>query len=158
MPTIKIDDDVFAFLQSHARPFVDSPNSTLRRLLKIDSPPKDADNELDALLSEAVASARTKAPKTDLKELIRAGLVREGEPLFLVDYQGKRVPGKQATVHGSLLAYNGQFFSMSSLAEDLLKEIGFRSNSVRGPAHWANAAGTPMQTLWAQLLTARSNA
>ncbi len=33
MPTIRIDDDVWEFLQKQARPFVDSPNDVLRRLL-----------------------------------------------------------------------------------------------------------------------------
>lgn len=32
-PVIQIDDDVLALLKSHAEPFVDSPNSVLRRLL-----------------------------------------------------------------------------------------------------------------------------
>ena len=36
MPVIRIDDDVFQALQSGAKPFVDTPNSVLRRLLGID--------------------------------------------------------------------------------------------------------------------------
>jgi len=34
MISIEIDDDVFAYLQEHARPFVDTPSSTLRRLIE----------------------------------------------------------------------------------------------------------------------------
>lgn len=34
MPTIRVDDDVFAGLQSLASPFVDTPNSVIRRLLE----------------------------------------------------------------------------------------------------------------------------
>lgn len=34
MPTIRIEDDVFAGLQSLAQPFVDTPNSVIRRLLE----------------------------------------------------------------------------------------------------------------------------
>jgi hypothetical protein len=33
---IEVDDDVFDFLKTHAEPFVDTPNSVLRRVLKID--------------------------------------------------------------------------------------------------------------------------
>lgn len=33
---IEIDDDVFAALQEHAEPFVDTPNDVLRRLLGLD--------------------------------------------------------------------------------------------------------------------------
>jgi hypothetical protein len=34
-PTIRIDDEVFAELKKHAEPFVDTPNSVIRRLLKL---------------------------------------------------------------------------------------------------------------------------
>ena len=34
MPTIRIDDDVFTGLQKLAKPFVDTPNSVVRRLLE----------------------------------------------------------------------------------------------------------------------------
>jgi hypothetical protein len=35
-PNIRIDDDVYGFLQKRAQPFVDSPNAVLRRLLSLD--------------------------------------------------------------------------------------------------------------------------
>ena len=38
MPTIRIDDEVWKFLQSRAKPFEDSPNDVLRRELGIDRP------------------------------------------------------------------------------------------------------------------------
>jgi hypothetical protein len=37
MPTIRVDEDVYAWLQRRAKPFVDTPNSVLRRELKIGS-------------------------------------------------------------------------------------------------------------------------
>ena len=33
MPTIRIDDDIWAFLKQHAEPFEDTPNDVLKRLL-----------------------------------------------------------------------------------------------------------------------------
>ena len=36
MPTIRVDDDVFRAHQAKAQPFVDTPNSVLRRLLGFD--------------------------------------------------------------------------------------------------------------------------
>src|ERR1700722_20631699 len=36
-PTIRIDDDVYAWLQKNARPFEDTPNSVLRRVAGLDS-------------------------------------------------------------------------------------------------------------------------
>ena len=35
MPVIDIDNDMFRFLQQNATPFVDTPNSALRRLLNL---------------------------------------------------------------------------------------------------------------------------
>jgi 5-methylcytosine-specific restriction protein A len=35
-PTIRIDDDVYAWLQEQARPFEDTPNSVLRRVAGLD--------------------------------------------------------------------------------------------------------------------------
>lgn len=36
MPTVYVDNDVFAELQKNAKPLVDNPNSVLRRLLGLD--------------------------------------------------------------------------------------------------------------------------
>ena len=78
MKSIKFDNDVFAHLQKHARPFVDTPNSTLRRLFGIDEITNTTNQrksltaahvDLDDLLAEsrlAAANSRTKVPKTDL--------------------------------------------------------------------------------------------
>lgn len=50
--TIRVDDEVFARLQSLAEPFVDTPNSTLRRLLGLDRPASGGgSNALDPLLA-----------------------------------------------------------------------------------------------------------
>jgi predicted type IV restriction endonuclease len=41
MPTIRIDNDVWSFLQSKAKPFQDSPNDVLRRELGLERAPAD---------------------------------------------------------------------------------------------------------------------
>ena len=41
MPTIRVDEEVFAWLQSRARPFEDTPNSVLRREAGLDSHSRD---------------------------------------------------------------------------------------------------------------------
>lgn len=155
MHSIQIDEDVFAVLQRHAKPFVDSPNTTLRRLLSIEPQKpllnaKPADDELEQLLRESMESRRTKAPKADLRVLIRTGVLREGERLYLVDYQGQRVPQQEAVIAGGMLAFKGQHYTMSNLAQELLKKVGFKSSSVRGPSHWANAKGVNITVLWQQ--------
>jgi hypothetical protein len=45
-PTIRIDAEVYAWLQLNARPFEDTPNSVLRRVAGLDhaSPPSDMDD------------------------------------------------------------------------------------------------------------------
>src|SRR5438876_497382 len=38
MPTIRIDDEVYERLKKEAEPFVDTPNSVLRRMFELDAP------------------------------------------------------------------------------------------------------------------------
>lgn len=166
MQTIEIDNDVFAFLQENARPFVDTPNSTLRRLLDLDGAkahapkksPSGSDADLDALLAEslAIATARSKAPKADLQLLAQKGVLRNGQKLYLIDYQGNRVQKISASLSGADLIYNGQRYSMSNLAQQLLGQAGFKSNSVRGPAHWVTDDGKTVKDLWQQYLDSQS--
>ena len=164
MESIKVDNDVFAHLQKNARPFVDTPNSTLRRLLGIDSAtaatktekssPTD-DAELEELLAEGLAAtrSRSKAPKADLEVLVKTTLLRNGQQLYLVDYQGNRVQKlSPAVISGGDVIYNNQRYSMSNLAQELLAKVGFKSNSVRGPAHWVTDDGKTIKDLWQQYL------
>ena len=162
METIEIDSDVFAHLQKHARPFVDTPNSTLRRLLGIDTSAAQAkkksshppDAELEALLAESLAAAakRSKAPKADLQLLVQKGFLRNGQKLYVIDYQNNRVQKGSATISGGDLIYNGQRYSMSNLAQELLGQVGFKSNAVRGPAHWVTEGGKSIKDLWQQYM------
>lgn len=156
MHTIKVDDEVFAMLQKNARPFVDSPNTALRKLLGLrvnGAAPEGSEaaaDPLEDLYQDAMANRRTKAAKANLKVLVRAGLLRNGERLYLVDYQGKRV-GPEASVTGTpLLEYKGQHDTMSHLAQEHLKKVGFKSDSVRGPAHWVTAKNVSVKDLWQQ--------
>ncbi|MFZ5507327.1 MAG: hypothetical protein ACOY7P_17720 [Pseudomonadota bacterium] len=161
MLTIEIDTDVFAHLQANARPFVDTPNSTLRRLLGLSTPSDPAPSTGQApststapsTIGRAVARiSRRKAPKAELKKLARGGFVKDGEPLFLVDYQGQPVAEISALISGDSLVFDGQQYSMSDLAQQLLGHAGYSSKSVRGPAHWVTKNGTSVKELWDQYL------
>ncbi len=167
MQTIEIDTDLFSYLQKNARPFVDTPNSTLRRLLGLDgskaqaqrkAPSASSGTDLDVLLAEslAIATARSKAPKADLQLLVQKGVLRNGQKLYLIDYQGNRVQKVSASVSGADVIYNGQRYSMSNLAQQLLGQAGFKSNSVRGPAHWVTDDGKTVKDLWQQHLDSQS--
>lgn len=197
MHTIKIDEEVYTLLQANAKPFVDTENSTLRRMLGLDGPRNEAmpansntlrktdvipetvsddmernagiapvnlggkksnaDTTIDDLISELDAMpraiTRTKAPKAELPKLVRSGRLKEGETLYLVDYQNTQVKNYQAVVNGKDLRFEGRTFSMSSLARELLQKAGYTSDSVRGPSHWATAKGTTITELWEDFLS-----
>lgn len=164
---IEIDDDVFAFLQKQAKPFIEhTPNSTLRRLLGIDrvstsakpqALSQTATEELDGRLTEGreLVRSRSKARKADLEDLVRAGLVRNGEKLHFIDYKGNRVQKGHAVISGSHLIYNGRPYSMSKLARELLTKIGFKTKAAPGPAHWVTEEGKSIRDLWQQLQAQR---
>lgn len=42
---------------------------------------------------------------------------------------------------------------MSEVAKICLKKEGFRSESVRGPAHWSNSDGISVKDLWNRYLS-----
>jgi len=55
--SIQVDADVFAFLQKHARPFVDTPNDVLRRLLLgVPEDPTSPEVRMPALVSRSEVS------------------------------------------------------------------------------------------------------
>jgi hypothetical protein len=114
----------------------------------------------DELLAELAAfdgtGRRKRGPKADLVELVRLGMLRKGQELFLVDYQRNRLGQYKATISGGKLLFKGQIHSMSALARDLLKKEGFSSDSVRGPEHWATNEGTRIFDLWEKVLLDRS--
>jgi len=153
MRNIEIDDEVFGYLQSKAIPFVETPNLTLRRLFGIDSmsaKPKNLKPKIEQ--TQRKANIRKKQPKANLPKLIQAGLLQEGQTLYLHDYQGKMIAGYDSTISGKSLLWNNELFSMSELAKECLKKEGFSSESVRGPAHWFNSDGISVKELWKQYL------
>lgn len=154
MKTIEIDDGVYKFLQSQAILFVDkTPNDTLKRLFNLEkksdgsdnfSPKKDQPNRKIRF--------RKKQPKTDLSKLIQAGLVQDGQTLYLHDYRGNKLPGYEATISGKHLLWNDELVSMSELAKKCLKKEGYSSDSVQGPKRWYTTDGIDIKTLWDQYL------
>lgn len=149
MKTIEIDDGVFAYLQSLAIPYIETtPNLTLRRLFNLNGKPSSEGISKSQILHKA-----GKNRKANLPELVKAGLLQEGQTLYLYDYQGRRVERYEATISGNSLLRNGNPpSSMSSLAVEGLKLEGFISESVRGPAHWCNSDGISVKDLWSHLL------
>ena len=144
MREFPVDDDLVALIWQRAdpRPFEQlSFSEALRRVLKLPRSPLE--------------DPRRRAPKADLHELVRLGVLRESQELFLLGYQRNRVGPYKATISGGRLLFKGQLSSMSTHARDLLKKEGFSSDSVRGPEHWATSDGTRVCDLWEQVLGAR---
>ncbi len=151
MKSIEIDDEVFAYLQGNAIPYVETPNLTLRRLFELNGTMRPSD---DTSRHQRLHSGiRGKERKADLPTLIRAGLLQEGQTLYLLDYQARRVEGYEAIVSGKCLLWNNDSYSMSKLAKICLREEGFKSDSVRGPAHWSTSEGITVKDLWNRYLS-----
>jgi len=153
MRNIEIDDEVFGYLQSKAIPFVETPNLTLRRLFSLNGKPAKSEKPSSQIVqAQRIVRVRKKQPKSDLSKLVEVGLLQEGQTLYLLDYQGEKIPGYDSTISGKKLLWNNDPFSMSELAKECLKKEGFSSESVRGPAHWSNADGISVMELWKQYL------
>lgn len=143
MISVEIDDEVYSLLTNQAIAFVEkTPNDVLRRLLKISKP------KFQPIHQSGGNNRGRKKPKTNLSDLINAGLLVDGQELFLHDYQGNKLNGNKAKLFNGFLLYNAKSYSMSDLAQILLKENGFKSDSVRGPIFWYTENGKSIKDLW----------
>lgn len=164
MRTFEVEDDLVALVWARANPqpfeqltFSDA----LRRVL--DAPKhtgarteKPAVDGLPSLAFRPREGTRKRAPKTDLRTLVRLGRLRDGQELVLVDYRRQLLREFRATITEGDLWYDGRTSSMSALAEALLKKKGYVSDSVRGPDHWATTDGKLVSELWQDVLVASS--
>lgn len=77
MPTIRVDDEVFAWLQSKARPFEDTPNSVLRREAGLD---RRSDGAIESVRPQRVVERESglKTPQGDFRAPILRILLSRG--------------------------------------------------------------------------------
>jgi hypothetical protein len=146
MKTIQVDDDVYSLLQRRAIAFEETPGMTLRRLLGLRR------RKRGLMAASPRATPGRKRPKADLEILVSSGALEPGETLELRDYQGRTISGCEASVAGNQLTYNGKRYSMSNLAQMLLKLHGYESKAVRGPAFWFTKKGHSIKDLWDELV------
>ena len=156
MRSIEVDDDVYKSLETRVQGFGDTPNLVLRRLLGIGSVVAVATPRLTGGEAVPQKHKRGKAPKTNLRDLVRVGSLSEGQVLFMHDYQSNRIDGVQATIRGNDLEYKGNVYSMSALACEHMKSQGYDSDSYRGPQFWYTAQGKSVKELWDEYLKAFS--
>ena len=152
MKTIEIDDEVFDYLLGKAIPYEDkTPNDTIRRLFGFEKkavpmPPITLPRERSRVIQDR------KKRKASLIELVNAGGLDEGQILHLRDYHRRDIPDSEATLHQGGLLRDGIKYSMSDLAKKLLKKQGYKSDSVRGPAHWFTSDNVNVKMLWENYL------
>jgi len=150
MPRIEIDEAAFRHLQSKAIAFVETPNDTLKRLLGITN-----SNNTSSTKEAGGGAKLARKPKASLGRMIRAGLIANGQKLILHDYQGRPVPNAIAYVGGDGIFASlerTRLYSMSDLAQELLKKQGYESDSVRGPSHWYTEDGRSITQIWEEYL------
>jgi len=153
MRNIEVDDEVYEYLENRIAGFSDSPNSVLRRVFRLDLP---SSYEKPSSTGIKTRTPTTKAPKADLRKLVAAGELCEGQVLELRDYKG--VPqGISAKIRDGQLEYQGRFWSLSALARKLMQELGYQSDAYRGPHFWYNSEGKSVRELWEKWLTSRIN-
>lgn len=79
MPTIRIDDQVYEWLQKQARPFEDTPNSVLRRIAGLDSLSKEKSSSQHKDLSRSGRiSSGKKTPQGAFRKPIISILKKHG--------------------------------------------------------------------------------
>jgi SeqA protein. len=79
MPTIRIDDEVYGWLQAQARPFEDTPNTVLRRIARLENPSSQipaAQNKISSRPS--MNERRVKTPQSAFREPILKILQKHG--------------------------------------------------------------------------------
>ncbi len=72
-PTIRIDDEVYAWLQGQARPFDDTPNSVLRRIARLNTP-----ETAKIARAQSNGSRGEKTPQDAFRKPILAVLTKHG--------------------------------------------------------------------------------
>lgn len=78
MPTIRIDDEVFAALQSRARAFVDTPNDVIRRELGLDRTTATKAASVGPSPSRGRKGTLNKTPEAEFRIPLLAALEERG--------------------------------------------------------------------------------
>lgn len=182
MPIIEIDEQTFLYLQSKAIAFVEQPGDTIKRLLQINQEAqiiskepipyqqlvkkgKDQ-NELNdsrsyyskgqSRYSSSLKAAKKKR-KTNLPELVEAGILHENQALTFQNYRGVKFPKYKVIISDGLLKWNDTLYSMSDLARTILKDLdeNHSNDAVRGPIFWITQQGETIAELWDQYLATK---
>jgi len=95
---IEIDDEVSSYILSKVIHDEDKTlNDTIRRLLGFDK--AGVTSTIKPLPQRPRIVEGRRKPKADLKKLVNAGVLKEGQILHLRNYQRHRFPDSEATIH-----------------------------------------------------------
>jgi hypothetical protein len=136
MRNIRIDDELYAFLQRHARPFEDSENDVLRRLLL-----EDGGDTRPRKRGLTAAPSPGRRPG-NLMPYLDAGLLRTGDEL--VHEQPRKGLVHRATVSadGWLLAQDESFAEVSPALKHCV------GHEINGWKYWTHRrSGQPLRAL-----------
>lgn len=159
MPNIKIDQETYHYLQKKAIAFVETPGDTVKRLLGLVAYKVDefSETEYVAEPDEVYPPGKDRQKKVSLFELIRAGMLKQGQKLIFQDYSGNQHLDYDVALSNGKLLWRNQTFSMSQLAQKFLKQKGHKATSVRGPIFWATTEGRTIAELWENYLKEKDN-
>ena len=152
MKAIKIDNEVYTYLQQKAIAFEEDPNGVLRRIFNLNqvgTPQKPAPDNIDN------SRKPHKQPKTNLHDLISNGVLSEGQKLIF-QHGAKKLAEYTAIISEKGLIWHGKHYSMSDLAGKALETIGLDGTSVRGPLFWFTEDGKSIKDIWEQYLRNQS--
>ena len=136
---IEVDEEVFAFLQQHCEPLVDTPNDVLRRLLLDREPPESQEGTVGP------AKRLLRRPGA-LLPLINAGIVAAGDLVRHEQPRRRMVHEATITARGWLKLADGQSFATPSRA--LAEQTG---TTINGWSYVHVPSGKPLQELRAQV-------
>lgn len=132
--TIRVDDEVFAELQSIAVPLVDTPNSTLRRLLGLDDPNSPG--------QDTPGTDRTPGREQTLAPLLADGRLSAGQPLIWRRRNLRQEHRAVVQADGMLRLEDGSTHKTPSSAATHLAR-----NQQNGWKAWATEDGTLLKNL-----------
>jgi hypothetical protein len=138
-PTIRVDDEVYALLQERAEAFIDTPNTVLRRILKLEPSAMTTANR-----PHHSGRGPREGASRKLAKLIDAGLIEPDEKLVWERRNSGELHTARVAADGCLHLEDGHVAESPSAAARHL--TGYEVNGWRV---WKRADGTALGELWA---------
>lgn len=136
--TVRIDDEVFEALQALAEPLVDTPNSALRKLLKLDLPASGSTPAGQKTDDQGEAGF----PQHGLAEFLADGRLKAGQRLVWNRRNLRRKYRAEVLDNGNLRVEGLRVFGTPSRAATVIA-----GNQQNGKHVWCTEAGVRLEDL-----------